>query len=84
MSHSLVEWNVLTKELQRRGAKRVIDRLSVSERLCKQSAVLFSAADADSAHIHMHSKSFSDRSAIKAALIPALLNLLKVDQNAVA
>lgn len=84
MSHSLVEWNVLTKELQRRGAKRVIDRLSVSERLCKQSAVLFSAADAVSAHIHMHSKSFSDRSAIKAALIPALLNLLKVDQNAVA
>jgi len=62
----------------------VIDRLSVSERLSKQSAVLFSASDAVSAHIHMRSESFLHRSAIKAALIPALLDLLKVDQNAVA
>lgn len=60
----------------------MIDRLSVSERLSKQSTVLFSTADAVSAHIHMRSESFLHRS-IKAALIPALLDLLKVDQNAV-
>ncbi len=76
---SLAKWNVLTKELQRNRAKRVIDRHCVSEFLCKQSVVfrcwcsrlsLSHAQQEILRQIRHQSSSF--------------VGLLKVDQNAVA